>query len=793
MTTELKGKDTFFLPFNKSLRNEETQSEGYKVDYLWREILTPTSLLDILENFVLFTEVSDFEWSDEKKKVIEKKKNVLIFPRYHQLEVIRKLKSQVILDGVGSNYLIQHTTGSGKSYSIGWLSFMLTNLFKNEGQDRVFDSIIIITDRKVLDKQLQDTVKSLEKVQGVVQQIDKNSEQLKKSLETGKNIIITTIQKFSVVVSRMKELNGMRFGVIVDEVHSSQGGKGTKNLNKTLSFNLQDEDEVEVDDDLVNETISQLRSEMKSRQKQNHISFFGFTGTPKPSTIEIFGTPEEGTTQKKPFHTYTMKQSIGEGFTLDVLKSFTPVKRWFKLKGKSEEDVELPESRGKKEIIKWVDSNPETISRKVGVIIDHLLNTTVKSIEGRGKGMVVVRSIEDTVKFYMEMNKQLKEKGIHNRIKCLVGFSGVIEYNDEKVSETSLNKENGFDGTDIPSGFKNPLYRVLIVCNKFQTGFDEPLLHSMFVDKSLQGVQCVQTLSRLNRKMRGKKDTFVLDFVNKVETIQESFQNFYQTTILSEETDPNLVYDILDRIRNYSLFTPQEVNDWVTIYFLKKRDDSQLQPVLTNVLKRWEELEKEKRDLSRSQISNYCKLYGFVSMIHQFDNHELEKHYIFFEYLRKKFPVDGNDVLDVSDLIDLESLNLDIKGKLNISLEEKDTTFDPHTYGEGSGRNEEEFDLLSQILNEINEYYGKVPEGTEEGSKKLFNDIVGDEEFQKVIFSNNTDSNKTDKILKIYEDKNIKTLDTSTKLYEFFEKKEFKEKMVKYFISNPSVLDQLRL
>jgi type I restriction enzyme R subunit len=582
----------------------------------------------------------------------------------------------------------------------------------------------------------------------------------------------------------------LKFGVIIDEVHSSQGGKGTKNLNKTLSLNLQDQ--VEVDDELVNKTISQIRSEMKSRQKQNHISFFGFTGTPKPSSIEIFGSPVQGTTQKKPFHTYTMKQSIGEGFTLDVLKSFTPVKRWFKLKGKSEEDVELPESRGKKEIIKWVDSNPETISRKVGIIIDNLLNTTVKSIEGRGKGMVVVRSIEDTVKFFHEMNKQLKERGLQNRIKCLVGFSGEIEYNGEKVTEFSLNKENGFDGKDIPTGFKNPLYRVLIVCNKFQTGFDEPLLHSMFIDKPLQGVQCVQTLSRLNRKMRGKKDTFVLDFVNKVETVQESFQNFYQTTILSQDTDPNLVYDVLDRIRSYSLFTPQEVNDWVTIFFLKNRDDSKLQPILTTVLNRWEELEKEQRDLSRNQISNYCKLYGFVSMIHQFENYELEKHYIFFEYLRKKFPVDGIQGLDVSDLIDLESLNLDIKGKLNISLEETDTIFDPHTYGEGSGRNEEEFDLLSQILKEINEYYGKLPEGTEESSKKLFNDIVGDEEFQKVINSDNTDSNKKDKIQKIYEEKNIKTLDTSTKLYEFFEKKEFKEKLIRYFISNPNVLNQLR-
>lgn len=791
MTTELKGKDTFFLPFNKSLRNEETISDGYKVDYLWKEILTPTSILDILENFVLFTDETSFVWSDEKKKVVEKKSSVLIFPRYHQLEVIRKLKNQVLYDGVGNNYLIQHTTGSGKSYSIGWLSFMLTNLFKNNGEERVFDSIIIVTDRKVLDKQLQDTVKSLEKVQGVVQQIDKNSEQLKKSLETGKNIIITTIQKFSVVVSRMKELNGMKFGVIVDEVHSSQGGKGTKNLNKTLSFNLQDE--VEVDDDLVNETISQLRSEMKSRQKQNHISFFGFTGTPKPSTIEIFGTPVEGTTQKKPFHTYTMKQSIGEGFTLDVLKSFTPVKRWFKLKGKSEEDVELPESRGKKEILKWVDSNPETISRKVSIIIEHLLNTTVKSIEGRGKGMVVVRSVEDTVKFFVEMNKQLKEKGLENRLKCLVGFSGEIEYNGEKVSETSLNKDNGFDGTDIPIGFKNPLYRVLIVCNKFQTGFDEPLLHSMFIDKSLQGVQCVQTLSRLNRKTRGKKDTFVLDFVNKVETIQESFQNFYQTTILSEETDPNLVYDILDKVRNYGLFTPQEVDDWNIVYFSKNRDDSKLQTTLNSVLTRWEDLDKEKRDLSRSQFSNYCKLYGYLSMIHQFNNLELEKHYIFFEYVRRKFPVDGLIGVDVSDLIDLESINLDIKGKLNISLEEKDTQFEPHKYGDGTGRNDEEFDLLSQILNEINEHYGKLPEGTEESSKKFLSDIVNDEDFQNVILSDNTESNKKDKIQKIYEDKNIKTLDTSTKLYEFFEKKENKERMIRYFISNPSVFNQLRL
>ena len=787
MTTRLMGEDTFFLPFNKTLHNSETISDGYKVDYLWKEILTPTSLLDIIENFVLFTNTSDFLWSDEKKKVIEKKKPVLIFPRYHQLDVIRKLKKQVALDGVGTNYLVQHTTGSGKSYSIGWLSFMLTNLFKNDGQDRVFDSIIIITDRKVLDKQLQDTVKSLEKVQGVVQQIDKNSEQLRKSLSSGKNIIITTIQKFSVVVNRMKELNGMNFAVIVDEVHSSQGGKGTKNLNKTLSINV--EKEIEVDDELVNDEISKIRTEMKSRQKQNHISFFGFTGTPKPQTLEVFGTPQEDG-KKMPFHTYTMKQSIGEGFTLDVLKSFTPVKRWFKLKGKGV-DVELPENQGKRELIKWVDSNPETISRKCAIILDHLLNTTVKSIEGRGKGMVIVRSIEDTVKFFIELNKQLKERGVHNKIKCVVGFSGEVSYMGEKVTEYSLNKENGFDVKDIPTGFKNPLYRLLVVCNKFQTGFDEPLLHSMFIDKPVNGVQCVQTLSRLNRKTKGKMSTFVLDFVNKVETIQESFQNFYQTTILSEDTDPNLVYDILDKIRNYGLFTPQEIEDWNTIYFSENRDDSRLQPTLNTVLARWKELTDENRDTSRTYFSNYCKLYGFISMVHQFDNLELEKHYIFFEYLRKKFPVDAYDRIDVSDLVDLESLNLDIKGKINISLDDENTEFLPNQYGNGRAKDEEEFDLLSEIINEINEYYGKMPEGTEQSSKRLIIDIIGDEEFKSVINSDNTDSNKRDKLQKIYENKNIKTLDTSHKLYEFFDKKEFKEKLINHFISNPDFLNQL--
>ena len=790
MTTRLNSENTFFLPYNKSLHNLETVSKGYKVDYLWKEILTPTSLLDIIENFVLFTHETESVWSDEKNKVIKEKNPVLIFPRYHQLDVIRRLKDQVFQDGVGKNYLVQHTTGSGKSFEIGWLSFMLTNLFKNEGVDRVFDSVIIITDRKVLDRQLQDTVKSLEKVQGVVETIDKNSEQLRDSLSKGKNIIITTIQKFSVVVNRIKELDGRSFAVIVDEVHSSQGGKGTKNLQKTLSVNK--EEDIDVNDDLVNNEILTLKKEMDSHQKQDHISFFGFTGTPKPQTLEVFGTPQPNSNNKRPFHTYTMKQSIGEGFTLDVLKSFTPVNRYFKLRSKGE-DVELPEKQGKKELIKWVDSNSETISRKVSVILDHLLNNTIKSIDGRGKGMLIVRTISDTVKYHTEINKQLKEKGLHNKIKTLIGFSGTTDYNGEEITENYINKENGFDGSNIPEGFKNPKYRLLIVCDKFQTGFNEPLLHSMFVDKPLQGVQCVQTLSRLNRKKKGKNNTFILDFVNKIETIQDSFQDFYQTTILSEDTDPNSIYDLLDKIRHHDLVSLEEINEWSELFVLDNRDDSKLQPILNQVIERWRNLsDDEDKELSKSQIRSYCKLFSYLSMINQFDNVELYRYYLFFEYLRKKFPLDGVEKIDVSDLVDLESLNLDIKGQISISLEDGDTILDPNNPGGGKVSDEEEYDLLSEIINEINEFYGKDLEGTEDSSKKLITELVNDDEFKRVLFSENTESNKKDQLEKIYKDKNIKTLDTSTKLYEIFNQKEMRDRVINTLISRPEIIEKYR-
>ena len=787
MTTKLDGKNTVFLPYNKTLKNIETVSDGYKVSYLWDEILTPTSLLDIIENFVLFTHEEEAIWNEKKQKIIKEQIPLLIFPRYHQLEVIRKLKSKLLSSENFENYLIQHTTGSGKSFEIGWLSFMLISLFKNNSKDRIFDSVIIISDRKVLDQQLQKTVKSLEKVRGVVESIEKNSEQLKTALTRGKNIIITTVQKFKYVVNKISELEGQKFAVIIDEVHSSQGGKSTRNLKKTLSINTNNSNEDDLD---INEEILAIKNEQKQYQKSSNIAFFGFTGTPKPETLEVFGTLQKDRS-KKPFHSYTMRQSIGEGFTLDVLKSFTSIKRYFKLVSKND-SAKLPEKRGKKEIIKWVDSNPKTISAKVEIILDNLLTTTISSIEGQGKGMLVARNIPDTIKFFFEINKQLKERGLSNKVKALISFSEKAQFNGDIVSEGSLNKENGSFGIDITEEFKNPLYRLLIVCDKYQTGFNEPLLQSMFIDKPLKGIQCVQTLSRLNRKKRGKTNTLILDFVNKVEDVKEAFQDFYQTTILSEETDPNSLYDLLDKIRYYCIFTNKDLETWCAIFFQKNRNDSQLQVILNKAITNWESIEEEKdKKLSKALIRNYCKLYSFLSMINNFDNLELFRHYVFLEYLKKKFPQDEQEKIDVSDLVDLDSLDLVIKDDIKISLQEEDKFFEGSSKVSVNIKEDEKLELLSELINEINAFYGQVPEGTEESSKKLIKEIVGDDQFKLVLFSDNTESNKRDKLKKIYKEKNIKTLDVSTKLFEFFNKKETIEKIVDNLISKPELMSNL--
>lgn len=742
MSTRLSGLKTRFLPYNKGIRNPIVEND-YRTEYLWNEILTPDSLLDIIENFVLISKEKKKEWDNKKGVVVNKTSEVLIFPRYHQLKVVRNIKTSVKKEGTGKNYLVQHTTGSGKSYSIGWLSHMLTSLYQSDTDTkRMFDTILVITDRKVLDKQLQGTVSKLEQTEGVVNSVDLNSQQLKEFLEKGKDIIITTVQKFPVISETISQLKTKSFGVIIDEVHSSQSGETSKHLKKSLS-KVDGEDEGEVDYE------EMIRQEIESRGKQSHISFFGFTGTPKNKTLELFGRKNsEG--HFVPFDSYSMKQSIFEGFTLDTLQNYTTYKRYFKVKQTDGEDVELPEGRVKKELVTYVDSHKKTISDKVTIILNHFVDNTSKKINGRGRGMVVVRSRKHCVLFHEEMVKQMRERNLS--YSCLVGYSGTIYHNGRENSETSLNKENGLKGKSIPNGLKDPRYRILIVSNKFQTGFDEPLLQSMYVDKKLSGVQCVQTLSRLNRTTSGKTDTFVLDFVNDTEDIVESFQPYYTSTILTEETDPDKLYDLVYEIEQYNLFTKYQVDEFCKEFYRKTDTDQKLQPIINVVVDKFRDnLETENQEEFKSKIQSYIRLYSYISQISSFGEVEWEKLYVFLRFLNKKLPKGVRETINVVDSVDLDSLRIQMIGESNLSLEDKTGELYPMSDGV-SGKVEEETELLSEIIERINTLFGLDLREEDKVDIQNVEKRMGEhDEMRKVMIGNNTDDVKQEffeKILK---------------------------------------------
>lgn len=743
MTTELRGDKTFFLPYNKGIENP-LNPNGYKTYYLWEEVLSPTSILDILENFVHLSEEKEKEWDNEKGKVVEKTKYLLIFPRYHQLDVIRKLKRTIIKEGTGNNYLIQHTTGSGKSYSIGWLSHLLTSLYRSkEDTQRIFDTIIVVTDRKVLDKQLQNTIKQLEQTVGVVSKVDEGSKQLKEYLEKGKDIIITTIQKFPFISEEISKIGSKTFGIIIDEVHSSQSGENSKHLKMSISKG----EDMDGDGDIDYEDV--IREEIRSRGKQKHISFFGFTGTPKNKTLELFGRKDENGNFVS-FHSYTMKQSIFEGFTLDVLQNYTTYKRWFKLVQKDEEDVQLPEGKVKKELVNYVDSHEETISQKVGIILEHFINKTSKTIGGRGRGMVVVRSRYHCVLFQQEMKKQMKKLGLP--YSCLVGYSGTIKLHGREVTEDILNSENGLGkGVSIPEGMKDPSYRILIVSSKFQTGYDEPLLQSMFVDKKLNGVQCVQTLSRLNRVTRGKTDTFILDFVNDTEEIVESFQPFFTTTVMVGETDPNKLYDVETKITSFNLYTKYEVDEFCKIFYNDRETDEGLQPILNRVVSKWKDIsDSEKKEEFKSLIQSYVRLYGYISQIITFEDIELEKLFIFLKYVNKKLPKEESERLQISDSIDLDSLRIQKIGEHRLSLDDKQGEIEPFSPEGSTGGVEEPMDFLSEILKKINTVFGSdFSEEHKLSLKRVTKQVYSNDDLSKVMEGDNSEQNKRKKLEEI--------------------------------------------
>lgn len=731
MTTRLAGQKTFFLPYNRDLENPSVES-GYRTKYLWEEILPPSSLLDVLENFVHLSKEKEFFFNDKTQKIDSVVKEVLVFPRFHQLDLIRNFRRQLKEDGVGKNYLVQHTTGSGKSYSIGWLSHTLTSLYRSKGDTkRLFDTIIVVTDRTVLDDQLRNTIRSLEKIDGVVNGVEHGSQELRKFLEQGKDIVITTIQKFPFISETIASLGNRTFGVIIDEVHSSQSGELSKELKKSLSKSDEDDDDFDYEE--------MLRQEIQSRGKQSHISFFGFTGTPKEKTLELFGTKtREG--KFAPFHIYSMYQSIHEGFTLDVLQNYTTYKRYFKVKQTKDGDIEVPTGKGKLELVRYVDSHEMTIRSKVQIMLDHWIEKGSKEIQGRSRGMIVTQSRKHCVWYFKEINRQLEERGLSYR--CLVGFSGEVSIDHEKFTESSCNSEIGHDG-DVPLGLKNPKYRLLVVANKFQTGFDEPLVQSMYVDKKLGGVQCVQTLSRLNRTTSGKTQTFVLDFVNEPEDIRESFQRFYQSTILEGETDPNRLYDIQREIYNFHLYTNEDVNRFCEVFYDPRRDEGNLHPILDRVVDNFKRIEDEEiREDFRSKIQSYVRMYGYLSQIINFTDIELEKSFVFLKYLNKKLPKRQVDRFDISDTIDLDSLRIQKIHEHIEGLVKEDSILNPPEFV-STGVIEPEYDFLSEIINQVNTTYGvNLTEEDRLDLSRLSKRLIDDPEVQKYMKGDNTEDNK---------------------------------------------------
>ncbi len=701
VTTELVGQKTWFLPFNQGWFGgagnppvPPTQS-GYATRYLWERVWARDSVLDLLRQFI-----HEIEEEDERGRKTGKK--FLIFPRYHQLDAVRRMVRDARSRGSGQRYLIQHSAGSGKSFTIAWLAHQLSVLHDAEDR-RVFDSIVVITDRRVLDRQLQRTVRQFEQVLGVVENIDTTSRQLKEALESGKTIIVTTLQKFPVIVNEINELPGKRFAVIVDEAHSSQSGESTKSLKAVLSSGSLEEAEEEEEENKTpeEELEDRILAEMQKRGRLPNMSFFAFTATPKAKTLELFGS-QRSDGKFEPFSLYSMRQAIEEGFILDVLENYTAYKAYWRLQKTIAEDPKY--DRGKAEYLlkSFVELHPHAIAEKVKIMVDHFAEKTQHAIDGKAKAMIVTRSRLHAVRYKRAVDAYLREKKYP--WKALVAFSGTVRDGGMEYTEPNM---NGFSEKQTARVFERTDCRFLIVANKFQTGFDQPLLHTMYVDKKLGGVNAVQTLSRLNRTHLEKNETMVLDFANDAEEIRKSFEPYYETTILSEATDPNLLYEIQNRLRGFEVFADADVETFAGVYFDPKATQDRIYAVLEPVRRRFKELAEEERADFRGQLNDYVRLYAFLSQILTFADADLEKLYQFGRYLRRLLPVDPDELpREVQKKIDMESYRIQQTSSGPIRLERQAGHLQPQRSKEHYVPAPEELESLSRIIAELNERFG---------------------------------------------------------------------------------------
>jgi type I restriction enzyme R subunit len=720
MCTQLKGKNSWFLPFNQGCNDgagNPPNPEGLATDYLWKRILTKPSLTNIVENYAQVTSEKDGRGQGKRSQV---------FPRYHQLDVVRKLLADCDSRGVGGRYLIQHSAGSGKSNSIAWLAHQLIEL-QRDGKS-MFDSIIVVTDRLVLDKQLRDTIRRFTDVASTVGHADKAGD-LRSFLSNEKKIIISTIQKFPYILDTLgNEHRGRKYAIIIDEAHSSQGGRTAAKMHVALTEDAFIDKEEKTPDEKIAEII-------KSRRILNNASYFAFTATPKGKTLEIFGEPyQEGeVTKHRPFHSYTMKQAIQEGFILDVLEHYTPVYSYYRLAKAVEDDPVFDTKKARKKLRKYVEDHEEAIRWKTETMVDHFHDSVQRMIGNQARAMVITGSIKRAISYFHTFNEYLKQR--RSPYKAIVAFSGEHEYGGVKVTEASL---NGFPSNKIPDNVRQDPYRFLIAADKFQTGYDEPLLHTMYVDKVLSGIKAVQTLSRLNRAHPDKHDPFILDFVNDTDTIEFAFTDYYRTTILSRETDPNKLHDLKSALDGAQVYAWPQVERLVEL-FLSGAKRELLDAILDTCVRTYlDELDEDGQVDFKGKAKAFTRTYSFLSAILPYEMPDWERLSIFLNLLIPKLPAPREEDLSqgILEAIDMDSYRLEMQAARSLTLPDADAEIDPIPTEGGGHKPEPELDVLSNIIREFNDLFGNIEWNDADKIRRVITEEIPDKVRADIAYQN---------------------------------------------------------
>ncbi len=722
--THLRGKASWFLPFNKGWndgKGNPPNPNGLKTDYLWKQVLTRDGLTDIIENYAQTVETRDDKTGRKRREQI--------WPRYHQLDVVRRLLADASSRGVGPRYLVQHSAGSGKSNSIAWLAHQLIGLERNDGT--IFDTVVVVTDRRVLDRQIKDTIKQFAQVGSVVGHAE-SSGHLRTLLQEGKRIVITTVQKFPFILDAIgNEHRGRKFAIIIDEAHSSQGGRTSASVSMALG-----EAGVEEEEESTEDKINRL---MESKKLLPNAGYFAFTATPKNKTLEIFGdpSPDGGNTRHLPFHVYTMKQAIQEGFIIDVLEHYTPVESYYRLVKTVEGDPEFDIKRAGKKLRRYVEDHDQAIRLKAEIMVDHFHEQVagLRKIGGQARAMVVTSSIRRAVSYFYAIRDYLTER--KSPYRAIAAFSGEHEHDGAKVTEASL---NGFSANLIVDKIQEEPYRFLVCADKFQTGYDEPLLHTMYVDKALSGVKAVQTLSRLNRAHPKKHDAFVLDFANDADTVQDAFADYYRTTVLAEETDPDRLHDLKAALDGYQVYDSAQVDELVDRY-LSGADRDQLDPILNACVTPYrDQLDEDAQVDFKGKGKAFLRAYGFLAAILPYAYAEWEKLSIFLTFLVPKLPAPDEDDLSkgILEAIDMDSYRVEKQAVRDIQLPDEDGEIGPVPTEGGGQKPEPEMDRLSNIIREFNDRFGAIDWKDQDKIEKVITEelpakVAGDRAYRNAM------------------------------------------------------------